>query len=297
MENGAGKRVLSAAVTICLLGSFTAVSQAARHQSDGNLFGKFQSYTVESGESLIELARKFDLGFNAIVAANPGVDPWIPSAGCRIDLPTARILPDHQSRPGIVINLPELRLYYFPKEPSNSVVTFPLGIGDQGRDTPLGRYRVVEKTVKPVWHVPSSIRSESPGLPRVVPPGPDNPLGSRAMRLSRHDLLIHGTNRPWGIGRKSSHGCLRLYPEDIVKLFKMVRLGTSVTVIDQPLKACVHGGKIFLEVHRSASGEVGVGRALHLLADKNLLTRTDFAKVIQAVAEMKGMPMDITLYP
>ena len=282
------------AVVFCASSSPVDRSHAADYQHAEGLIGNLQNYTVSIHESLIEVARKFDLGFNAIVAANPAVDPWIPASGTLLDLPTAWILPDLPIRPGIVINIPELRLYYFSKKPG-SVVTFPLGIGDQGRDTPVGGYRVIEKITNPVWHVPKSIRSELPRLPKVVPRGPDNPLGSHALRLSRPDLLIHGTNRPWGIGRRSSHGCLRLYPEDIVKLFGMVSKGTRVIVINQPIKACLLGGKVFLEAHRPDSEEISVSQALHLLADKKLLARTDFAKLIRAMQEMKGIPVDITL--
>jgi L,D-transpeptidase ErfK/SrfK len=262
----------------------------------GGLIGDLQSYRVGANESLIEVARKFDLGFSAIVAANPGVDPWIPPAGTQINLPTAWILPDLKSTSGIVINISELRLYYFPPKPVGSVMTFPLGIGDQGRDTPVGGYKVIEKIAGPAWHVPKSIRLENSGLPRVVPPGPDNPLGSHALRLSRGGLLIHGTNRPWGIGRRSSHGCLRLYPEDITRLYNAVRKGARVTIVNQPVKACVRGGQVFLEAHRFER-DSGIGRAMHLLADKKLLGRTDFSKLIRVMEETKGIPVDVTLTP
>lgn len=271
-----------------------ARSGAASYQYDGSLIGTPRNYKVAAGESLIEVARKFDLGFNAIADANPRVDPWIPPAGTLVSVPTAWILPDLPLRIGIVINIPEFRLYYFDKN-QGSLVTFPLGIGDQGRDTPVGHYTVVEKITGPAWHVPNSIRSEFPFLPKVVPHGPNNPLGSHALRLSRRDLLIHGTNRPWGIGRRSSHGCLRLYPEDIVRLYKLVPKGTQVTIINQPIKVCAVGRRVLVEVHQPGFGAGSVGQVLHLLADKKLLIRTDFVKLIQAVNEMKGIPVDISL--
>ena len=295
MEKIPYRQLVAVVILACALGCPVEISRASAHPNTAGLIGELQTYKVGANESLIEVARKYDLGFNAIAAANPGVDPWIPSAGSLIDLPTAWILPDLPILSGIVINLPELRLYYFSKKSAGTVVTFPLGIGDQGRDTPVGSYQVTEKIVRPAWHVPVSIRSEITSLPKVVPPGPDNPLGSHALRLSRAEILIHGTNRPWGIGRRSSHGCLRLYPEDIVKLFYMVPRGTRVTVINQPIKACALGRKIFVEAHRPEPGDSSVGRALHLLADKKLLARTDFAKLIRAMEEMKGIPVDITL--
>jgi L,D-transpeptidase ErfK/SrfK len=289
-----GRLFIATLATICVTVWPQARSGAMNYQYDGSLIGSLGKYQVAAGESLIEVARKFDLGFIAIADANPGVDPWIPPAGTLVAIPTAWILPDLTSRTGIVINIPEFRLYFFTKKPG-SVVTFPLGIGDQGRDTPVGHYTVVEKIIGPAWHVPDSIRSELPFLPKVVPAGPNNPLGSHALRLSRQDLLIHGTNRPWGIGRRSSHGCLRLYPEDIVKLYKLVPKGTRVTVINQPIKACALGNRVFLEAHRPGTGANSVGQALHLLADKKLLIRTDFVKLIQAVQELKGIPVDISL--
>ena len=297
MRHDVGGHFVAAMAVICALVWSAAWSGAADYHSAEGCIGKLGNYRIVANESLFEVARKFDLGFNAIVAANPGVDPWIPAAGTLIELPTAWIVPDLPMRPDIVINLPELRLYFFPGKPAGSVVTFPLGIGDQGRDTPVGNYTVIQKITNPAWHVPKSIGSELPNLPKVVPPGPDNPLGSHALRLSRPDLLIHGTNRPWGIGRRSSHGCLRLYPEDIVKLFKLVPKGARVTVINQPVKTCVLGGKVLVEAHPSESGDVSVGQAMHLLAGRNLLGRTDFVKLQHAVEEMKGVPVDVTLTP
>jgi L,D-transpeptidase ErfK/SrfK len=291
-----GGLATTAIAVICALADPVG-STAASYRLAGSCIGELKQYRIKTNESLMEVARNFGLGYNAIAAANPELDPWTPPAGSLIELPTAWILPDLPQRSGIVINLPELRLYYFPKKASETVLTFPLGIGDQGRATPVGSYRVIEKITNPAWHVPKTIRSELPGLPKVVPPGADNPLGHHALRLSRPDLLIHGTNRPWGIGRRSSHGCLRLYPEDIAQLFAQVPKGTRVTVINQPLKACAQGRQVFVEVHRPAYGRNEAGTALHLLSDKKLLARTDFAKLLSALEEMKGMPVDVTLTP
>jgi L,D-transpeptidase ErfK/SrfK len=297
MWNRVGRHFLTALTVSCFLACSPEACDAASFRPGEGYLGTLGNYRIAANDSLIEVARRFDLGFNSIVAANPGVDPWIPAVGRLVVLPTAWILPDLPLRPGIVINLPELRLYYFPKKTSGSVTTFPLGIGDQGRGTPTGRYRVIQKIIGPTWHVPESIRRESPQLPKVVPRGPDNPLGSHALRLSRRDLLIHGTNRPWGIGRRSSHGCLRLYPEDIVKLFAMVSVGTRVSIINQPVKACTLGARVFVEVHQPTAGESSVGQAMHLLADKNLLARTDFTRLLHALQEKRGLPIEVTLTP
>ena len=164
------------------------------------LIGNLQHYRVTENESLIEIARKYDLGFSEIVAANPGIDPFVPNVGAIITIPTAWIIPSAPPPPSLVINLPEFRLYYFSKSLPGQVLTFPLGIGDEGRDTPIGTYKVIEKIVHPVWYVPKSIRRQQPQLPKVMQPGPDNPMGSHALRLSLRTILIHGTDRPWGIG-------------------------------------------------------------------------------------------------
>lgn len=257
--------------------------------------GEVQSYRVGIDESLIEIARRFDLGYNSIVDANPGVDPFVPRPGTLITIPTAWIPPFNPSPPGIIVNVAELRLYYYPNQDADRVITFPLGIGDEGNETPLGNYLIREKIVNPSWYVPASIARERPGMPRVVPPGPRNPLGSHALRLSRDGILIHGTNRPWGIGRRSSHGCLRLYQEDIAKLFELARQGMHVVVVNQPIKVGIRGGRIFLEVHREEDVEPDVGTVMRLLNDWNLLAITDFAKLVDAIKGKKGLPVEVTL--
>jgi L,D-transpeptidase ErfK/SrfK len=297
MERFAGRLLVAAMALFFTVVCSVEKTGAATYSPDACLLGTLREYRVRVNESLIEVALKFDLGFNAIAAANPKLDPWTPPAGALIAIPSAWIPPPNSPRPGIVINIPELRLYYFPRRPSRTVLSFPLGIGDQGWATPIGNYRVLQKIIAPAWHVPDSIRSESPHLPKIVPPGPDNPLGSHALRLSRHDLLIHGTNKPYGIGRRSSHGCLRLYPEDMVRLFRVVYVGTRVVVINQPIKVCSSMRRVYVESHRPVTGVGDVGEALRLLAEKGLLVRTDFAKLIRAVQEMKGMPVDVSLPP
>lgn len=260
---------------------------------ESQIIGRMQQYQVRSGESLIEIARRFDLGFNAIADANPGVDPFIPKPGSELTIPTAWITPSVPVRPAIVINLPELRLYFFP--PKGTVRTFPIGIGDEGTDTPVGSYRIIEKMTRPSWTVPKSVRAERPRLPKVVPPGPDNPMGSHALRLSLTSILIHGTNKPWGIGRRSSHGCLRLYPEDITQLYRLAPKGIRVLIVKQPLKVAVRGDEVFLEVHQYDGRGPGMGDAMHLLADRRLLGSADFSKLVRAIAEKRGHPVDVTL--
>lgn len=271
------------------------LSPAATVPASEGFLGKLQQYKVKRSDSLIEIARRFDVGYNSIVDANPGVDPFIPKPGSIVTIPTAWIPPVPQMRPSIVVNLPEYRLYYFPKEATGSIVTYPLGIGEEGKDTPVGNYRVIQKAVGPSWYVPRSIRAKNRRLPGIVPPGPGNPLGSHALRLSRNSILIHGTNRPWGIGRRSSHGCLRLYPEDIIKLFHLAHRGIQVVIIDQRIKVASRGERVFVEVHRYEGKEPTVGEAMQILADEALLFKTDLSRLVRAVSEKKGVPVEVTL--
>jgi len=278
-------------------------SFAAEYRVNNGIFGNTGTYRVKPGDSLIELAREFDLGYNAIAAANPGVDPIVPDPGRVIAIPSRWIIPDVPRRRGIVINVSEMRLYYFPSRYPGRVITFPIGIGDEGWETPTGTFRIIEKIVNPAWHVPASIRKQKPELPAVVPPGPENPLGTHALRLSIGSVLIHGTNRPFGVGRKVSHGCIRLYPEDIPKLFSQIRVGTKVTIVRQPIKAAIVNDRVMLEVHEDFSDdpetqakqpeENAFHLAYELLVRKGLMQRVDPEKLVAVTSERRGIPEDI----
>jgi len=220
-----------------------------------DIVGDVLVVSAREGETLLDIARAHDLGYNEIVAANPDVDPWLPDTGAAITIPTRYVLPN-APRSGIVINIAEMRLYYYPP-PTGSlhdiVMTFPIGIGQEGWATPEGEARIIVKKENPVWTVPKSIREASAAqgepLPKVVLPGPDNPLGKYALRLDMVGYLIHGTNKPFGIGRRISHGCIRMYPEDIEVLFRRVELGTQVSIINQPYKLGKENGALYLESH------------------------------------------------
>jgi L,D-transpeptidase ErfK/SrfK len=179
---------------------------------------------------------------------------------------------------------------------TNYVRTFPVGIGREGDLTPTGTFRVVEKIDHPAWYVPESIREENPNLPKVVPAGPDNPLGSCAMRLSLPTILIHGTNKPWGIGRRVSHGCIRLYPEDIPRLYAIVPTGTAVEIIRQPVKVGMRDGRVYVEVHRSEMDrhEDYIQMVVHLLQKKGVITLVSIKKLYRATERPRGIPVDIT---
>jgi L,D-transpeptidase ErfK/SrfK len=278
--------------------SFCKPSDASQFYSfskSQTVIGSVKTHPIKANESLIEIARKFGIGYNSIVSANPELDPFVPGKDIIALVPTSWILPDVTAYDGIVINLSEMRLYFFSKQSPEIVRTYPIGIGSEGNETPVGIFKIVEKKVKPSWHVPASIRKEKPELPAVVPPGPDNPLGSHALRLSAKSVLIHGTNRPFAVGRRASHGCIRMYPEDIPKLFTVVPNGSKVTIIRQPVKAGVSDNRVFIEIHKDEYLEVNYfNEAVQLLRKKNLYDMVDREKMLSALREKKGIPVDVT---
>jgi L,D-transpeptidase ErfK/SrfK len=259
-------------------------------QSVGGIIG---IYTIKDGDSLIELARRFDIGYNEIAAVNRGVDKFAPRVGTIVIIPREWILPDVQDRRGIVINLAEMRLYYFHSRTKELIETFPVGIGDEGWDTPTGTFSIIQKIANPAWHVPASIRALQPDLPEIVPSGPDNPLGTHALRLSVARMLIHGTCRPYGIGRRVSHGCIHLYPEDIVQLFKKVIIGTKVVIVRQPVKAAIVDDRVLVEIHADGGDDLE-HEAITLLEKKGLLSRIDLGRLKTALLDTSGIPTDIT---
>ena len=206
-------------------------------------------YVTGQEDTLLDVARRYDLGYTQLMAANRGIDPWLPGAGRRIVLPSHYLLPDGPRR-GIVINLVQQRLYYFPPD-GRRVETYPIGVAVQGWSTPHGTTRVAAKEFHPSWYPPPSIRKEQPDLPPVVPPGPDNPLGDYALRLEWPGYLIHGTNKPDGVGRNSSHGCIRLYPEDIEWLFSEVTVGTPVRVVNDEVQTAWIGSDLYVAIYPS----------------------------------------------
>ena len=219
---------------------------------DSDVVGETQVIEAQYEDTFIKLARRYNLGWEELIAANPGVDPWLPGEGTEIVLPTHFVLPK-TPREGIVINLPELRLYYYPDGESGRVFTHPISIGRMEWRTPLGRAEIIAKALNPTWYPPESIREEHAAdnrfLPKVVPPGPDNPLGNHALRLSLPGYLIHGTNKPSGLGMRVTHGCIRMFPEDIEALFEDVPIGTPVRIVNQPYKLGWTDDGFYLEAH------------------------------------------------
>ncbi len=273
---------------------------------DSRLVGGLEYYQVERGDSLANIAERYDLGLLNLIEANPDVDVFLPAPNTYLTLPTWLLLPN-VPRKGIVVNLAELRLYYFPQNDDNSVYVFPIVIGRVGRSTPIMTTQIRKKIKNPTWTPTQNIRKEylqkfNQVLPAVVPAGPDNPLGQFALRLSygRGEYLIHGTNKNFGIGLRVSSGCIRMRPHDIAWLYHRVEKGTPVRVINRPIKSHVEpNGWLYVEAHQPLSQSKGqVGRKKVLIAPTNLLSLTEGNRLAQsrlqeALSLQRGIPIKI----
>lgn len=266
-----------------------------------DVIGRLAVMRLEEGDTLPDIARHFSLGINAIATANPGIDIWVPEAGKKIILPLSFILPDVPKK-GIVINLATMRLFQFKGDNKLlAVSTYPVGIGTEERPTPLGKMHVERKVIQPTWYVPASIaedhRKKGDPLPPEVPPGPKNPLGEYALYLSKPTYLIHGTNKPASIGLRATNGCIRLYPEDIKRLFESTPVKTPVYIVNQPYLLGQRNGVVYMEVHEPF--ENSNADELKKLYSKlrNIETESgrpiDWSKVEQVVAEARGIPVPI----
>ena len=202
---------------------------------------------THKADTLLDIAVRAGVGFIALSALNPGVDVWVPPEGVRLRLPSEYVLPD-APHTGIVINIPEMRLYDYTRDPNNPTV-LPVAVGDIQDPTPIGDFKVGQKRVDPAWTVPESIRAERPDLPAIVAPGPDNPLGDRWLTLGTTSYGIHGTNNLWSIGREATHGCVRLYNADMRVLFDRIPLGTPVRIVYQRVKVGQRDGGVYVEAH------------------------------------------------
>ncbi len=263
-----------AALMLCLAASDGA---ARSYDVNGDLIGELDIASTQRSDTLSDIARAYDQGYLEMRQANPGVDPWLPGEETEIIVPSLYVLPD-APRADIVVNVPEMRLYYFPKVRSQAerqVTTHPISIGRQQWTTPHGVTSIVQKIKDPAWYPPASIREEHAAegrpLPEVVPAGPDNPLGAYKMRLGLPGYLIHGTNRPYGIGMRVTHGCVRMYPKDVEQIFRSVAVGTQVRIVNQPYKVGVAHDKVYLEVHP------------HLAEDEDRF-RDQFSHVVELIA-------------
>lgn len=280
----------------CAGGQVLPLPPAGEH-----LVGEDRFVTSRHEDTLIDIAKAHGYGYAEIKLANPDVDPWLPGEATAVRLPGRHILPD-APREGIVINIPEMRLYYYPPGKAATVVTYPIGIGKEGWLAPEMVTTISEKVRDPVWYVPGSIREEHAAagnpLPAMVPPGPNNPLGDFALRLGGSQYLLHGTNRKFGIGMRVSHGCFRLSPEDIRDLFVRVPAGTPVRVVNQPYKAGLSGGVLYLEAYPPLSEHRQEIRKTAMVAAVIEATRhaeydIDWVKAIIVTTAAEGTPSAI----
>lgn len=277
--------------------------------------GDVQVVVASKEDTLPDIARRFNVGYEEIVRANPGVDPWLPGAGRRVVVPTRFILPNAPHE-GVVINLPALRIYYFPKPAKGEpqvVYTHPIGIGKVGWKTPEGATKIISRQKNPTWRPSAAVRKEHADngdpIPAVVPAGPDNPLGKYKFTLGWASYLIHGTNKPYGVGLRSSHGCIRLYPEDIEYLFNNVPIGTTVRVVNQPFLFAWHDGELLMQAYDPLEDDTRNWAK----AERTLLTRSmspelqkalkanaanvDWTAVSVVTRKPRGIPLRVSTHP
>jgi L,D-transpeptidase ErfK/SrfK len=290
-------------------GSLTAAT--FEYQENDEVVGQIVLHTIKEGDNFLNLAQTYRIGFDELVDANPDVDPWIPEQDQQIVIPSQFVLPNVK-RDGVVINLAELRIYHFYKSPQGKslVSTYPISIGKGGEwNTPLTETFITRKQEKPSWYPPESIRKEheenNDPLPRVVPPGPDNPLGDYSLRLALPGYLIHGTRVPEGIGMRVTHGCIRLHPIGIEKLFSQVKVKTPVLIVNQPYKIGWRGDKLYVETHsevkeQSASASSNLTEFVQLVINQTKNDEQNYYEIFwergyQEAREKRGVPFVISL--
>ena len=275
-----------------------------------DVVGSVQVVTATKDDTLTDIARRFNVGYEEILRANPKVDPWLPGAGREIIIPSQFILPD-APRTGVVINIAAMRIFYFPPVKRGErpvVLTHPIGIGKVGWRTPEGVTKIVRRQKDPTWRVPVSVRKEhhenGEELEPVIGPGPDNPLGKYAFYLEWPSYLIHGTNKPAGVGLRSSHGCIRLYPEDIEQFYSLVPLGTQVRVVNQPFMFGWRDGELYMQSYDVLEDDTRDWKSRKLLT-KTLALRlqqqvqahheqVDWTRVAALAHSPRGIPVPIT---
>jgi len=295
---------------LCLLSSSAGAGDFHLPPEDIDLVGTVEYATARAEDTLLDIAREHSIGQVEILLANPKVDRWLPGKGTRVLIPDRYILP-RAKREGVVLNVPEMRLYYFPpagKDGRRRVETYPVSVGRMDWLTPLGDAKIVRKDKNPSWRPPESIKKEARAqgdpLPDVIPPGPDNPLGKYALRLSVPGYLIHSTNKPYGVGMRVTHGCLRMYPKDINHIFDRIPLGTPVQIVNQPIKLGWVGEMLFLEVHPALEEErVDYEALLSLTVDAVEKAQAERPVLIsgealeQIVEQQSGVPVLLSREP
>jgi len=268
-----------------------AVPASNRPAKKAVLIGHFRTHTIQAGETFLDIARKYDLGILALQAAYPDKNPWVLDAGNDLLIPSLWIVPPTKSR-AIVINVPEMRLYRFNNK-KNLVTTHPVTVGERETPTPIGTFRVVDKKINPQWDIPERLQYKY--KEKSVPPGDDNPIGKYWLGLSCRGYGIHGTDNPWSVGRIISNGCIRMYPEDMEKLFPDVRKGTVVEIIYEPVKFGFRRDAIFVEVHEDLYGRIqNMEQHARLVARRMAIEDSvDWRKVRLALKARSGVPVPV----
>ncbi len=280
---------------------------APGHGDERTVVGDLATYIVRQGDTMLDIGRHFDLGYNEMTGANPGVEPWLPPPGEVLVIPTEFVLPESRYQ-GIVVNIPEMRVYYFhgggARGEGALVTTYPVGLGRDDWRTPTGTFKVRGKTENPTWVIPESIRAEhikdrGDDRKEIAGGDPENPLGLYRLELTLPLYQLHGSNMPWGVGMQVSHGCIRLYNEDIVLLFHEVRVGTPGEFVYQPVKIGMRDGTIYAEVHPDIYGLRSslAADADALLSRRGWTERVDPARLRQALEQQSGVPIAISLTP
>ena len=296
----------------CQLGLLTLFSllgvgaSALTFELNGDVVGELGLASSLESDTLSDVARAYDQGYMEMRWANPSIDPWLPGEETEIIVPSFYVLPEAPQH-GIVVNVPEMRLYYFPSAKGKArrkVATHPISIGRQQWTTPHGVTKIVAMVKDPNWYPPESIREEHAAegdpLPRIVPAGPENPLGAFAIRLGLPGYLIHGTNRPYGIGMRVTHGCVRMYPKDVEQIFAKVKVGTPVHIVNQPYKVGVAHNKVYLEVHPHLTEDQDVFREQFSHVVKLIIAKTvgqdvqlNWRALQNVIVEKNGMPVSV----
>lgn len=266
-------------------------------ENGDNVVGAMTTVKLAYEDTLASVAEQYGVGYREIVDANPGIDPWLPGEGTVVVLPTQYVLPS-TPREGIVINVAEYRLYFYP-EGGNRVITFPVGVGRSEYQTPIIRTQTVARIHNPSWTPTPSARREHAEmgdvLPPVVPPGPENPLGELAIQLKEPGYFIHGTNKPFGVGQKVSHGCIRLHNEHVLTLAELAPNGTPVYIVNEPIKVGVRYDEVFLEIHRDLYEDADKESLRHVVEVKsgNRAASLDWQRVAQVLDDLRGIPIRI----
>ncbi len=297
--DAAHRSIRSLVLGLALFVAAAAAPHIARAQAVGPLrpiLGQPQTTVVQPEDSLIDIAYRFRLGYSAVEALNPGVDVWLPKPGTLVRLPTVMILPRTEPL-GLVINVPEMRLYDFTVKGLPEV--FAIAIGDEVDNSLMGEFKVGNKRTNPIWYVPASIRQEKPELPAQVPPGPDNPLGDRWMNIGVTSYGIHGTNTPYSIGRLATHGCVRLYNDEMRRLFDRTQSGTRLRLVYQSVKLGRRGNGLYVEAYPDVYNREPnrLGELMMTLNDLGLASYVDAELVQQVVKDGIGYPIQVGTVP